>query len=94
MIQPLLAKHRQECCAERNNEASVEDGLNLDYRTGRARPSREGGNVVPEGGVVDLVDKNPEEGCSFVTRVGLELRLELGDKGSCHSRKQTGLQTE
>ena len=94
MIQPLLAKHRQECCEERNNEASVEDGLNLDYRTGRACPLREGGNVVSEGGVVHLVNKNAEEGCSFVTRVGLQLRLELGDEGSCHSRKQTGLQNE
>ena len=46
---------------------------------GRTGPLWEGGTVVPEGGVVDLVDENAEGG-SLVTRVGLELILDVEDE--------------
>jgi hypothetical protein len=45
--------------------------LNLDYDARRAGPLWEAGNIVSEGGVVDLVKKDAEEGCRVVTRVGL-----------------------
>jgi hypothetical protein len=38
------------------------------------------GNVVSEDGVVHLVDEDAEEGVGFIARVGLELRLGLGDR--------------
>ena len=48
---------------------------------GRAGPLWEGGSVVSEGSVVDLVDEDAEEGDSLVTRVGLELGLDVDDEG-------------
>ena len=40
----------------------------------------EGGNVVPESGVVDLVYEDTEEGGGLVTCVGLQLRVDLDDE--------------
>ena len=51
----------------------------------------EGGSVVPERGVVDLVDENTEEGGSLSTGVRLELRLDVDDEGRSDGREQTGL---
>ena len=47
---------------------------------GRAGPLWEGGSIVPEGGVVDLVDKDAEESGSLLTRIRLELRLDIEDE--------------
>jgi hypothetical protein len=52
----------------------------MDYRAGRAGPLRESGSVVSKGGVVDLVKKNTEEGCSHVVRVLLEMGVDLDDE--------------
>jgi hypothetical protein len=38
------------------------------------------GDVVSEDGVVYLVDEDAEEGASIIARVGLGLRLGLGDR--------------
>ena len=50
-----------------------------------------GGSVVPEGGVVDLVDEDAEEGGSLVTRVGLELGLDVEDECRGNGGEQTSL---
>ena len=41
---------------------------------------RERGNVVSESGVVNLIDKDTEEGIGLVPLVRLELRVGLGDE--------------
>ena len=51
----------------------------------------ERGNVASEGGVVDLVDKDFEEGGGPVTGVRLKLRVDLDDEGGSDCRKQTSL---
>ena len=58
---------------------------------GRASPLREGGSVVSEGGVVNLVDEDAEESSSLVTRVGLELWLDIEDESRSDGREQTSL---
>ena len=58
---------------------------------GRADPLWESGSVATEGGVVDLVDENAEEGGGLFTRVGLELGLDIEDESSSDGREQTGL---
>ena len=55
--------------------------MNVDQGGGRSGPCWEAGNVVPKGGAVDLVKQDAEEGGSLVTRVGLELRIDLNDEG-------------
>ena len=54
-------------------------------------PLWEGGCVVSESGVVDLVDEDTEESDDLVTRVGLELRLDVDAESGCDVREQTGL---
>ena len=50
---------------------------------------REGGDVVPEGSVVDIVSEDAEEVGGLVPRVGLELRVDLNERGR-DSGKRTG----
>ena len=56
-----------------------------------AGPLGNTGSVDTEGGVVDLVDEDPEEGGSLLARVGLELRLDVDDECGSDRRKQTSL---
>ena len=90
-VQPLLAEHRQEGGEKRSGETRVQDGLDLNYHMGRASPLWEGRRVVSEGSVVDLVDEDAEEGGSLVTRVGLELGLDVEDECGGDSGEQTSL---
>ena len=85
LVQPLLAEHGKEGGEKGSSETRVENGLDLDYGVGRAGPLWEGRSVVSERGVVDLVDEDAEEGDSLVTRVGLELGLDVDDEcgGDC-----------
>ena len=82
-VQPLFAEHCKEGREKGSGETGVEDGLDLDYRVRRAGPLCEGGSVVSAGGIVDLVDEDTEESGSLVTRVGLELRLDIKDESRC-----------
>ena len=91
LIQPLLAEHREEGREKRGSEARVEDGLDLDHSAGRAGPLREGGRVISECSIVDLVDENTGQGSSLFARVGLELRLDVEDEGRSDGGEQTGL---
>ena len=61
------------------------------HRGGRSGPFREGWNVGPEGGIVNFVNENAEEGGGLITRVRLELRVDLNDERGHDGRKQTGL---
>ena len=51
----------------------------------------EAGRVVSKGGVVDLVDENTEESDGLLTRVGLELRLDIDDESRSNGGEQTSL---
>jgi hypothetical protein len=46
----------------------------------RSVPLWESGNVVSERGVIDFVDKDAEEGGSFVAWVRLQLGIDLNDE--------------
>ena len=63
----------------------------MNSRAWRASPLWESGNVVAEGGVVDLVDKNAEESSGLVVRVRLELRVDFDDERGGDGGEQTGL---
>lgn len=55
----------------------------MDHRAGRSVPLWESGNIISEGGVVDLVNKNTKERSGFVARIGLELGVDLDyERGS------------
>ena len=87
----MFAEHRQEGREERGGETGEEDGLDLDHRVRRPGPLWEGGDVVSESGVVDLVNKKAEEGGGLFAGIGLEFGIDLDDKCGGDSRKQTSL---
>ena len=49
------------------------------------------GRVASESGVVDLVYKNAEEGCSLIVRVLLQVGLDIDDECGGDGGEQTGL---
>jgi len=63
----------------------------MDDGARRACPSRKGGNVIAERGIVNLVDENTEESGGFVVRVRLELRVEVDDECGGDRGEQTSL---
>jgi hypothetical protein len=75
-VQPLLAEHRQEGGEEGSGKTCEEDGLDMDHRGGGPVHCGRVGTFVSEGGVVDLVNEDAEEGGGLVTRVGLELGVD------------------
>ena len=50
-------------------------------------PLWEGRNIVSEGGVVDLVNKDAEEGSSLVVRVRPQFRVDIDDEGGSYGRE-------
>ena len=65
--------------------------MDVDHRGGRSSPSWEGRDFVFEGGFVDLVDKDTEEGGGLIIRIGLESGIDIDDEGRSHGGEQTGL---
>ena len=89
-VQPLFAEHREESGEERNGEAGIQHGLNLDDRAWRTRPLRDGRNSV-KSGVVHHVDDDAEESGGFFTWILLELGVDLDNEGGSDSGEQTSL---
>ena len=54
-------------------------------------PLWEGGNVVAERSVVDLVNEDTQQSSSLVVRSGLELGVDLDDKCGSDGGKQSSL---
>jgi len=84
-IQPLLSKHGEKSGEEGGGKTCEQDGLDMDDGVGRTSPLWEGRNLIPEGGVVDLVDQDTEESGGLVVRVRLELRIDLDDECGSYS---------
>jgi hypothetical protein len=72
----LFAEHCEKGGEEQSGETHEENNLDLDYQVGRACPLWEGGNVVAEGGVVDLVDNDTVGSSGLVVRVRPEMRVD------------------
>ena len=87
----MFAEHRKECREERCGEAGKEDCLDLDDRVGRASPLWEGRRIIPERGVVDLVDEDPEEGGGLIIRIWLEVGMYFNDECRGDGGEQTSL---
>ena len=90
-VEPLFAEHREEGGEKCGGETRVEYSLNLDYCVRGTCPLWKGGSIVSEGGVVNLVDENTEESGGLITRVGLELRLDVDDESGSDGGEQTSL---
>ena len=65
--------------------------MDLDDRGRRTVPLWESGNIVSEGGVIDLVDEDAKEGGSLVVGIRLKLRVDLNDKRGSHCGEYAGL---
>ena len=90
-VEPLVAEHYQEGGEEGSSKAGEEDCFDVDHRVGWAGPLWEDGNVVSEGGIVDLVNQDAEESCSLVAWVRLQLRVDLNDERGRDGGKETSL---
>jgi len=66
----------------------------LDYRAGGACPLWEGGGIISESSIVDLVDENAEKSRGYVVRVLLEVGVDLDDECGGDGGEQTGLSPE
>ena len=94
-IQPLLTKHRKESGEQRSSETGEQDCLDLDNRVWWTSPRLwEGGSVVAVGGIVHLIDEEAEESGGLFVRIGLELGVDLDDKGGSDGGEQTSLRRE
>ena len=87
----MFAEHREEGGEEGSGEARINHGLDLGDLVWGAGPLGNSGSVATEGSVVNLMDKNSEEGGSLLTRVGLELRLDVDDECGGDGGEQTSL---
>jgi len=56
-----------------------------------ASPLGNRGSIRTKGGVIELMDDDPEEGSSLLTRVRLEFRLDIDDEGGSDGGKKTSL---
>ena len=65
-VEPLLPEHRQESGQQGGGETCNEVGLDIDHCGGWAGPSWEGGNIISESSIIDLVDEDAEEGGGLV----------------------------
>jgi len=90
-VQPLLSQHCEESREQRSGEAGVQDRLDVNDHAWRAGPSGDGGNVVTESGVVDLVDEDTEQGRGLFVGVRLELGANLDDESGGDCGKQTSI---
>jgi len=90
-VQPLFTEHGKEGGEETRGETCEENGLDSDYRARGACPLWEGGGVVSEGSVVDLMNEDAEESYSHVVRVLLEVGVDLDDECGGDGGEQTGL---
>ena len=79
-VQPLLAEHCQQGGEEGSSKACKEEGLDMDHRGGRAVPLWRSWNIISEGGIINLVDKDAEERRGFVARIRLQLGVDLDDE--------------
>lgn len=63
----------------------------MNHRARGPSPLRESGNVVSKRGVIDLVDKDAEEGSCLVTGIRLELRVDQDDERRSDGGEQSSL---
>ena len=63
----------------------------MDHSTRRAGPLRKGEDIISKRGVIELVEQDAEERSGLVTRVWLELGVDLDDERRGDSREQASL---
>ena len=63
----------------------------MDHRARRAGPLRKGGDIISKRGVIELVKEEAEERSGLVTRVWLELGVDLDAERRGNSREQASL---
>ena len=92
-VQPLLPQHRDEHRQQRDLETRIQQAR---HRDDLARwtflNGRNGGGLPGDGGLVESEEDGSEEGGGLFVGVGLEIRLDVDDKGGADNREQTTLQ--
>ena len=92
-VQPLLPQHRDECGQQRDHETRIHQA---DRSDDLARwvllNGRNGGGLAGNGGLVESEEDSTKEGGGLLVGIGLEVLVDVDDKGGADGRKQTSLQ--
>jgi hypothetical protein len=92
-VQPLLPQHRDECGQQRDQETRIHQaGRGDDLARWAFLNGRNGGGLAGNGGLVEGEEDGTEEGGGLFVGIGLEIRMDVDDKGGADGREQTGLQ--
>ena len=92
-VQPLFPQHRDECSQQRDQETRIHQaGRCDDLARWVFLNGRNGGGLAGNGGLVESEEDSTKEGGGLFVGVGLEVRMDVDDKGRADGRKQTSLQ--
>ena len=91
-VQPLLPQHCDERRQQRDQETCVHQARR-DDDLARWAPlnGRNVGGLAGNGGLVESEKDGPEERRGLLVGIGLEIRVDVDDKGRVDSREQAGL---
>ena len=91
----MLAQHGDECGEHGDCETRIHETGDRENLARRAFLDRwNDGGLTGDGGVIEREEDNSEEGRRLFVRVGLEVRMDVDDKGGADSGGQTGLQEQ
>jgi len=91
----LLAQHGNECREQRNHQTCIHQTRDRDRLARRVfLNGRDGRRVTRDGGLVEGEENGAEEGSGLFVRIGLEVGMDIDDKGRADGGEQTGLQEQ
>ena len=94
-VQPLLPQHCDECRQQRDQETRVHQARRRDDLARWASLNgRNGGGLAGNGGLVEREEDGPEERRGLFVGIGLEIRVDVDDKGRADGREQAGLREQ
>ena len=91
-VQPLLPQHRNKCSEQRDQETCIHESCGGNDFVGWIFLDRRNcGGVIWDSRMVEGEEDGVEEGCRPVIGIGLELGLDVDDKGRADCGEQTRL---
>ena len=91
-VQPLLPQHCDERRQQRDQETRIHQARRRDDLAPWAPLNgRDGGGLSGNGGLVESEEDGPQERRGLFVRIGLEIRVDIDDKGRADGREQAGL---
>ena len=94
-VEPLLAQHGDECGEQGDQETRIHETGDSDDPARRAFLKRwNDGGLTGDGRLIESEEDGSEEGRRSIVRIGLEVRMDVDDKGGADGGEQTSLQEQ